>query len=60
MEHHVALPPDSMGKITYVAPPGQYSLKVLDFSYLLFIFVIYSFVIYLYTFNIYIVVVLKI
>lgn len=28
MEHHVALPPDAMGKITYVAPPGQYSLKV--------------------------------
>lgn len=28
MQHHVALPPDSMGKITYIAPPGQYSLKV--------------------------------
>lgn len=28
MQHHVALPPDAMGKITYVAPPGQYSLKV--------------------------------
>ncbi|KAL4271252.1 hypothetical protein GQ457_13G018740 [Hibiscus cannabinus] len=27
MEHHVALPPDAMGKITYIAPPGQYSLK---------------------------------
>ncbi|XP_021805931.1 V-type proton ATPase catalytic subunit A [Prunus avium] len=27
MEHRVALPPDAMGKITYVAPPGQYSLK---------------------------------
>ena len=28
MQHHVALPPDSMGKITYIAPAGQYSLKV--------------------------------
>lgn len=28
MQHHIALPPDAMGKITYVAPPGQYSLKV--------------------------------
>jgi len=28
VEHHVALPPDAMGKITFVAPPGQYSLKV--------------------------------
>lgn len=28
MEHRVALPPDAMGKITYIAPPGQYSLKV--------------------------------
>ncbi|XP_057968606.1 V-type proton ATPase catalytic subunit A [Malania oleifera] len=27
MQHHIALPPDSMGKITYIAPPGQYSLK---------------------------------
>lgn len=27
MQHHVALPPDAMGKITYVAPAGQYSLK---------------------------------
>ncbi|XP_024968797.1 V-type proton ATPase catalytic subunit A-like [Cynara cardunculus var. scolymus] len=27
VEHHIALPPDAMGKITYVAPPGQYSLK---------------------------------
>ncbi|KAK3004336.1 hypothetical protein RJ639_018560 [Escallonia herrerae] len=27
MQHHVALPPDSMGKITYIAPAGQYSLK---------------------------------
>ncbi|RVX17649.1 V-type proton ATPase catalytic subunit A [Vitis vinifera] len=27
MQHHVALPPDAMGKITYIAPPGQYSLK---------------------------------
>lgn len=28
MQHHVALPSDAMGKITYIAPPGQYSLKV--------------------------------
>lgn len=28
MEHRVALPPDAMGKITYIAPAGQYSLKV--------------------------------
>lgn len=28
MQHHVALPPNSMGKVTYVAPAGQYSLKV--------------------------------
>lgn len=28
MQHHVALPPDAMGKITYIAPHGQYSLKV--------------------------------
>lgn len=27
MEHRVALPPDAMGKITYIAPAGQYSLK---------------------------------
>ncbi|CAN0929062.1 V-type proton ATPase catalytic subunit A [Linum grandiflorum] len=27
MQHHVALPPDAMGKISYIAPPGQYSLK---------------------------------
>ncbi|CAA6669608.1 unnamed protein product [Spirodela intermedia] len=27
MEHYVALPPGSMGKITYVAPAGHYSLK---------------------------------
>ncbi|KAK8489310.1 hypothetical protein V6N12_064001 [Hibiscus sabdariffa] len=27
MQHHVSLPPDAMGKITYIAPPGQYSLK---------------------------------
>lgn len=31
MQHHVALPPDAMGKVTYVAPPGQYSLKVSQF-----------------------------
>lgn len=35
MQHHVALPPDAMGKVTYVASPGQYSLKV---YYLTFIF----------------------
>ncbi|KAH7664759.1 H(+)-transporting two-sector ATPase protein [Dioscorea alata] len=27
MQHHVALPPGSMGKVTYIAPAGQYSLK---------------------------------
>ncbi|WZZ67098.1 hypothetical protein YC2023_078468 [Brassica napus] len=27
MTHRVALPPDAMGKITYIAPAGQYSLK---------------------------------
>ncbi|KAK4719082.1 hypothetical protein R3W88_017420 [Solanum pinnatisectum] len=27
MEHQVALPPDAMGKITYIAPAGHYSLK---------------------------------
>ncbi|PIA43840.1 hypothetical protein AQUCO_01800111v1 [Aquilegia coerulea] len=27
MQHHIALPPDAMGKITYVAPAGQYSLN---------------------------------
>ncbi|XP_052488842.1 uncharacterized protein LOC105773394 isoform X2 [Gossypium raimondii] len=27
MQHHVALPPNAMGKITYIASPGQYSLK---------------------------------
>ncbi|KAF3640967.1 V-type proton ATPase catalytic subunit A [Capsicum annuum] len=27
MEHRVALPPDAMGKITYIAPAGQYSLN---------------------------------
>jgi V-type H+-transporting ATPase subunit A len=28
MQHHVALPPGSMGKISYIAPAGQYCLKV--------------------------------
>ena len=28
MKHHIALPPDAMGKITYIAPPGQYSITV--------------------------------
>lgn len=32
IQHHVALPPDAMGKITYIAPPGQYSLKVWLFN----------------------------
>ncbi|KAL0886497.1 hypothetical protein Bca101_010480 [Brassica carinata] len=27
MTHRVALPPDAMGKITYIAPAGQYSIK---------------------------------
>ncbi|KAI7985747.1 hypothetical protein LOK49_LG14G01152 [Camellia lanceoleosa] len=27
VQYHVALPRDSMGKITYIAPAGQYSLK---------------------------------
>nr|GMC52009.1 V-type proton ATPase catalytic subunit A [Ipomoea batatas] len=27
MQHHVTLPPDAMGKITYIAPSGHYSLK---------------------------------
>ncbi|KAI7754266.1 hypothetical protein M8C21_033543 [Ambrosia artemisiifolia] len=27
VEHRIALPPDAMGKITYIAPPGQYSLQ---------------------------------
>ncbi|CAN6163191.1 unnamed protein product [Urochloa humidicola] len=27
MQHHVALPPGSMGKISYIAPAGQYSLQ---------------------------------
>ncbi|KAG2725833.1 hypothetical protein I3843_01G082900 [Carya illinoinensis] len=27
MQHHVALPPDAMGKISFIAAPGQYSLK---------------------------------
>ncbi|KAI5383081.1 hypothetical protein KIW84_070468 [Lathyrus oleraceus] len=27
IEHRVALPPDAMGKATYVAPAGQYALK---------------------------------
>ena len=28
MQHHVALPPGSMGKISYIAPAGQYNLQV--------------------------------
>ncbi|AQK60306.1 vacuolar proton pump3 [Zea mays] len=27
MQHHVALPPGSMGKISYIAPAGQYNLQ---------------------------------
>ncbi|KAJ0479234.1 putative H(+)-transporting two-sector ATPase [Helianthus annuus] len=27
VQHRIALPPDAMGKITYIAPAGQYSLK---------------------------------
>nr|CAB3471079.1 unnamed protein product [Digitaria exilis] len=27
MQHHVALPPGSMGKISYIAPAGQYSIQ---------------------------------
>ncbi|XP_062223940.1 V-type proton ATPase catalytic subunit A isoform X2 [Phragmites australis] len=27
MQHHVALPPGSMGKVSYIAPAGQYSLQ---------------------------------
>ncbi|KAJ8770886.1 hypothetical protein K2173_021801 [Erythroxylum novogranatense] len=27
MQHLIAFHPDTMGKITYIAPPGQYSLK---------------------------------
>uniref|UniRef100_A0A0D9VD28 V-type proton ATPase catalytic subunit A n=1 Tax=Leersia perrieri TaxID=77586 RepID=A0A0D9VD28_9ORYZ len=27
MEHHIALPPGSMGKVSYIAPAGQYSLQ---------------------------------
>ncbi|XP_024526644.1 V-type proton ATPase catalytic subunit A [Selaginella moellendorffii] len=35
MEHHIALPADAMGKITYIAPHGQYSLqdKVLELEF---------------------------
>eukprot|EP01018_Ginkgo_biloba_P027269 Gb_03529 [translate_table: standard] len=28
MQHHIAFPPDAMGKITYIAPPAHYTLKV--------------------------------
>ncbi|GJT00805.1 V-type proton ATPase catalytic subunit A [Tanacetum coccineum] len=28
VEHRIALPPDAMGKVTYVAPAGHYSLKL--------------------------------
>ncbi|AQK97162.1 putative replication protein [Zea mays] len=32
MQHHVALPPGSMRKISYIAPAGQYNLQVLNRS----------------------------
>lgn len=35
MQHHIALPPDAMGKITYIAPPGQYSITVSSFLFFL-------------------------
>jgi vacuolar-type H+-ATPase catalytic subunit A/Vma1 len=28
IEHHIGLPPSSMGKITYIALEGQYTLQV--------------------------------
>jgi V-type H+-transporting ATPase subunit A len=28
IEHQIGLPPFSMGKITYIAPEGQYTLQV--------------------------------
>jgi len=39
MQHRVALPPGSMGKVSYIAPAGQYSLQVsmkIIFRFLLF------------------------
>jgi vacuolar-type H+-ATPase catalytic subunit A/Vma1 len=33
MQHHVALPPGSMGKISFIAPAGQYSLQVSVYYY---------------------------
>ncbi|KAF8400206.1 hypothetical protein HHK36_013502 [Tetracentron sinense] len=37
MEHHVALPPANMGKITYIAPAGQYALKVCLLKFFVYI-----------------------
>lgn len=28
IEHHLGLPPGAMGKITYIAPEGEYSIQV--------------------------------
>lgn len=28
IEHHIALPPGAMGKISYIAPEGEYSIEV--------------------------------
>lgn len=28
IEHHLGLPPGAMGKITYIAPEGEYSIEV--------------------------------
>jgi vacuolar-type H+-ATPase catalytic subunit A/Vma1 len=35
MQHHVALPPGSMGKISYIAPAGQYSLQVSRYCHIM-------------------------
>ena len=36
MTHHIAVPPGAMGKVTYVAPAGQYSIKVGTFYWCTF------------------------
>ena len=51
MTHHISVPPGTMGKVTYVAPAGQYSIKVgffvcCMFSLDLFRCVLNSFLIY--------------
>jgi len=28
IEHHLGLPPGAMGKITFIAPEGEYSIQV--------------------------------